>query len=88
MTPQSAFLSPSAQEMFAVIVHTSQNSAAKWRLFFLLARKYVSVLRGPVSLFNFESRVKREHVCSVGADASVYLPNLDAGAGLRLEGRT
>lgn len=74
--------------MFAVIVHTSQNSAAKWRLFFLLARKYVSAPEGPVSLFKFRRRVKREHVCSVGADASVYLPNLDAGAGLRLEGRT
>lgn len=82
MTLQSAFLSPSAQEMFTVIVHTSQNSAAKWRLFFLLARKYVSVPKGPVSLFNFKSRVKREH------DAWVYLPNLDAGAGLQLEGRT
>lgn len=58
MTLQSAFLSPSALEMFAVIVHTSQNSAAKWRLFFLLARKYVSV-PGPVSLFSFKSRVKR-----------------------------
>lgn len=44
--------------MFAVIVHTSQNSAAKWRLFFLLTRKYVSVPQGPVSLFNLaESNV-------------------------------